>query len=164
MRHDQLIVAFEKKSEKLLAAATAVSGSKKKGRFAAYDMASDYLMLIEKHMNELVEFFKTTSVDEWLDKHFAPLAELGEPDWRELVTAIQRGMKKDQYVRDGVRKFMAEARKDSEPKQRKHEPLTEQVSRLHALVKELRADLKAALKRAMIAEATITKMKKMIEA
>lgn len=160
MRHDKLIAKFEKAAATLAAAATAVNGSKKKGRTAAYDMAADYLVLIQEHTNELIEFFKTTSVDEWLNKHFAPLEELGEPDWRELVTAIQRGMKKDRYVRDGVKKFMAEARKDSEPTQRKYEPLTDQVARLNALVKELRRDLRKALSRAAAAEAKITKMKK----
>lgn len=176
MRHDHLIARFEKASEALAKAALAVQGSLRKGRAAAFCMAADYLELIKDHYEEFVTFFAGKNTKEWLDKHFAPLVDLGEEDYMELLCAIQRGLTKDRYVKEGTRPHMREvAQRTSEDcAPRGRAPLNEQVSRMRGEIKELRADqktmeqlredLKEMTKRCIAAEATIAKMKKMVGA
>jgi len=65
----------------------------------AYRMATNYLAMLQQHHTELRAQAKTTgqTLDEWLMQSFQPLTIVGE-NYRELVAAVQDGMRLRQYL------------------------------------------------------------------
>ncbi len=83
------------------------------GKSCAYRMAKSYIEMATKHRNEWLDLVKSAgeSPDEWLNKWFRPMEAMGD-DYRELVTAIKRGMTRKEYLAKSASMFLSEKDRD----------------------------------------------------
>ncbi|MHC4649039.1 MAG: hypothetical protein ACYTBJ_26600 [Planctomycetota bacterium] len=123
---------------------------------AAYRMAQSYIAMQQKDHNRLVDLIQTTygktpdAIDHWLAASFQGLTAIGG-DARQLITAIQEGMTRQQYLSSTPSIFLNSKKRAAQPittrpplpsDPAEELPLDEQVKQLRLQNEALKRQLK----------------------
>ena len=83
---------------------------------AAFRMAKTYLEIIRGHQEKLLAQVRSNldvkTIEEWLDRWFAPLVMIGG-DRCELINSVQEGMKLKQYLASSAGVFLSRKKAQS---------------------------------------------------